>query len=463
MGEFRIARAEDAIGRHLDIQLLLHSHLDVDLGQDAETVVVANMIGAGVFTSSGFSLAVLGNPGRVMLAWLICGVWAICGSIAYGALIKRLPESGGEYLFLSRLVHPAIGFLAGWISIVAGFTAPITAAALGAAIYSLPGAAADAPQVYQLAAAIIIVAVGCHLVGLSLGTRIQNSIVIAKLLLIGITIVWALGFTSPESWQGQALDDHSTPFLPEDFSAWVVLAGSMSWIALSYTGFNAAVYVAGESRQARTEVPIAMVLATLVVTAVYLLLNYVYVYAPRPDQIAGQAAVATLAAESIGGKTLENLSRVTIVLAMVSSVFAMLLAGPRVYQKMAQDGVMPAIFRGATGSPRVAIAVQACLSLLALLWGDLLQLMKYLGLTLSACGALAILSVLWLRFRLADAPRLRWWETFSIAIYLGVTACILAASRTEHADEFKAMLYTFAAGLLFWGIWEVMRLVRARR
>jgi amino acid transporter/tRNA A-37 threonylcarbamoyl transferase component Bud32 len=418
-------------------------------------LVVANMIGAGVFTSSGFSLQALGNPGRVMLAWWLCGAWAIAGAIAYGALAQRLPLSGGEYLFLSRLVHPAVGFLAGWISVVAGFTAPIAVAAQGAAIYALGDVESGDWKLTLVAEGVILSAALCHLVGLSIGAGIQNAIVAAKLLLLVVIIAWAFLFSSSDVWQGGALAGQSPQWWPEDGSAWTVLVGSMSWIALSYTGFNAAIYVAGQAHQPRRTVPQSMIVSTLLVTVIYLLLNYVFVYAPAPETIAGQNNVAAIAATAVGGAPLRGLVRVTICLAMASSVFAMLLAGPRVYQKMAEDGVMPRLFRSQAGSPRWATVVQAGLSMVAVLLADLLQLMKYLGLTLSACGALAVLSLWWARRRIPQAAPLRWWETLAMVIYLSITAAILWASRETHADEFMAMLLTFALGGAVYALWNV--------
>ena len=137
-------------------------------------------------------------------------------------------------------------------------------------------------------------------------------------------------------------------------------------------------------------------------------------------------------------------------------MFAMLLTGPRVYQRMAEDGVMPRFFR-AEGSPRLAILAQAMLSLIAVFMADLLQLMTYLGLTLSACGALAVLSLWWVRDKLPEAQPLRWWETGAMLVYLGITGCILIASWSEHPQHFNAMLVTFGLGVvvyLGWRAWE---------
>ena len=160
-------------------------------------LVIANMIGIGVFTSSGFSLAVLGSPGQVMLAWILCGIWAISGAVAYGGLVSRLPMSGGEYLFLSRFVHPSVGFLAGWVSLLAGFTAPIALAAKGAAVHWLVEASSDDLSVAWLAAGLIATAALCHVLGVHPGTRVQNGIIGIKLLLLLVLIAVAISARLP--------------------------------------------------------------------------------------------------------------------------------------------------------------------------------------------------------------------------------------------------------------------------
>lgn len=418
-------------------------------------LVVANMIGAGVFTSSGYSLGALGNPQRVMLAWWLCGLWAMAGATAYGSLVSRLPMSGGEYLFLSRFVHPSIGFLAGWISVIAGFTFPIAIAAKTAAEYLVPELGSII--VNLVASALILVAAVSYLSGLKVGVTIQNAVVAIKLVLLVVILVVAFLFTSKAEWQGAALPGRESSMLPNNWSNWVTLFGSMSWVALSYTGFNAAIYVAGEAREAAKLVPRAMLLATVLVTVLYLLLNYVFVFAPAPQSIENQKLVAGIAASSVGGAKLEFLVRIVIVMAMITSVYSLLLAGPRVYQKMAADGVMPKLF-DSDGAPVVATVVQAVAGIVAVWGAQLLTLMSYLGLTLAACSSLAVISLWWSRRRFPDLAPLSWWEQVAIVVYLLISAAILVGASLEplRRMEFYTMLGTFVVGALLYVVWSLV-------
>jgi amino acid transporter len=428
-------------------------------------IVVANMIGVGVFTSSGFSIAALGNPGRVMLAWILCGLWALCGAIAYGGLISRIPQSGGEYLFLSRLVHPSIGFLAGWISLIAGFTAPIALAAKSAAVHLAPEvwmAQANSSdwKISLLASALIVTALAIHLAGLKIGVGTQNAVVVCKLGLLLWIVIVAYWFTSTSQWQGAALPGRNPAWLPETPGAWWALAGSMSWLALSYTGFNATIYVAQDTCDAKRLVPLSMILGTVLVTAIYLALNYIFVYFPEPSLLLGaqgfgEEKVATVVGLALGGPSLAEIVRLVVILSTVSSVFAMLLLGPRVYQQMALDGVFPAIFRD--HSYRKTLLLQAALSVTACFSGSILDMMAYLGLTLSACGAIAVASLYWVERRLPEARSLNWREHSCVAIYLSITVLIIAASYETRPTQFWAMLYTIGLGLALYLVMEWRR------
>lgn len=408
-------------------------------------LVVANMVGTGVYTSSGFSMGALGDPYRVMNVWIICGVWALAGAIAYGSLARRLPISGGEYLFLSRLVHPSVGFMAGWISMVAGFTVSIALAALAAVAYARPSLDGTASG-NILAAGLVLLITGVIASGLRLGTGTQTAIVAIKLLLLSAFVAYALLFGDFHQADPSEASQPVADVQEASLAAWIAFVGSMSWIALSYTGFNAAVYVSGAVRGASRLVPTAMILATIIVTVFYLLLNAVFVFAPEPEQITGKPEVAAIAARAVGGEPLGWLMRMIVIVSTVSSVFSMLIAGPRVYQQMAVDGVMPRLFGDDGKAPVAALFLQAAISILVIFAGQLLELMQYLGVTLAACGGLAVLSLLWAGRKLDDTPPLAWWEAFSAVVYLTITAAIIWGTYLEQREKFFAMLGTFAAG-----------------
>ncbi len=353
-------------------------------------LIVANMIGAGVFTTSGFSLVDLSRE-YVLLAWLIAGLIALCGAYSYGLLARSISESGGEYLFLSRRIHPGIGFLAGWVSLLQGFTGAIAFAAVTFEAYALPES--FLPTWYRsgmLAIAAIVVFAGLHAAVLRKGVVTQNIVVGLKLALLGGFVGYAMFAFGQGRWPGWGAEGSSR------FS-WLALATSLVYISLSYSGFNAAVYISEEVSDPRRNVPRAMLISTVAVMVIYLALNFVFVYAPEPAAITGQKEIAALAAHAVGGPSADLLVRTAICLALLSSVSSMVIAGPRVYAKMAEDGVFPAWFRiGEQGGERVparAIAFQAVLASLVVLFTTLRQLLEVLAFTLSVCAAFTVMCV----------------------------------------------------------------------
>lgn len=357
-------------------------------------LVVANMIGAGVFTTSGFSLASLENRTIVLLAWLVGGLIAICGAVSYGQLARQLTESGGEYLFLSRLIHPSVGFVAGWVSLLAGFTGAIAFAAKTFETYALPESAH--PDWYQpglLGIASIISFGLLHSVLLRTGLLTQNAIVVVKLVFLFAFVVFALIVLPMGRWEGFSGEASGKSFSIYTFAA------SLVWISLSYSGFNAAVYVTSEVDQPSRNVPRALLYGTLIVFACYLLLNFVFLFAPTFEAISGKEDIAAITAGVIGGSWLEQIVRGIICLALLSSVSSMVVAGPRVYAKMADDGLFPSRFQFSSSeklrTPVFAIWLQVILASIVVYFTTLKDLLGYLGFTLSVSAALTVACLFW--------------------------------------------------------------------
>lgn len=415
----------------------------------AVNVVIASMIGAGVYTTSGFALADLGSPLLVLAAWAVGGVLAICGAVSYGALAQRFAQSGGEYLFLSRALHPAAGSVAGFVSLLAGFTGAIALAALTFEQYLPPPESTGAREPWPwnwVATAMVIAAALLHGLRLRAGSGVQDLMVVLKLIVIAAffaVAAYSLGLSRPP-WQG--LQTAVAPPSPWPVATFAV---SLMWISLSYSGFNAAIYITGEVRDGGATVRRALLIGTLLVTLIYLLLNSVFVLAPPSDQVLGNRDVATQAARYIGGQWLELLFRVTILLSLATSVSSLMMTGPRVYAQMAADGVLPRLFRHVGEVPRTAIAAQALLAIVVIQIASLRQLLSYLGLTLSLSAALTVATLFVLRSR---------GEKLSVPFYpwpplIFVAGTLLTASIAGYRNpaEFAVALATLAAGLVFYG------------
>lgn len=394
------------------------------------------MIGAGVFTTSGYTLADLGSPHRVLIAWAAGGLLAACGAIAYGSLIRDLTESGGEYVFLARTVHPIIGVAAGLVSFIAGFTGAIAFAARVCAEY-LVGDVSPA-TVGFVAAGLVAVGTAAPLVGLRVGMWTQNAI-LAGLLAVLLVLVGTILPT--------VLDHPGRLYVETPAPPLAAYARALVWIALSYSGFNAAIYIAEEVTRANRTVPRALVSGTLLVTALYLLLNLVILAAPA-ELVSGQKQIATIAATEFGSERLATAVRWAIAAATATSVLVGMTTGPRVYAKMAADGVLPVWFATEPDSvPRRAILAQAICVLPAAFFGQIVDFLFYLGLTLSISAA-ATASCVFLRPTTTTARA-------AAAVFVAATLLLAAIAAWDRPGRAIAALATVGLGLVFgWQQWR---------
>lgn len=404
-------------------------------------LVVANMIGAGVFTTSGFALADLGSPNRVILAWVLGGAITMCGALSYGALSKHISESGGEYLFLSRVIHPMAGFIAGCVSLVAGFSGAIALSALAFEKYFEPVLPFTLPA-GSIAASIVLVAAVLHGIRVSIGAGIQDLIVGLKfvliLIFIGVSVV-----NLRSSGAGLAFPT------PPAFST-ASFAMTMVWISLSYSGYNAAVYIAGEAREKQNLVPKAIWVGTLLVTVVYLALNGIFMYLVPFEVTAGREDVAVAAATYLGGENLATLVRTIVGIALLTSVFAMVMIGPRVYAQMAEDGYFPKFFRFQGDVPRASIAFQAGAAILFISFTSLKDLLSYLGFTLSICAALTVFCLFLIKGRESNGVLKVPGYPIIPGFFVISTIALAAIGLWRNPFELLFALLTFVVGALLY-------------
>lgn len=371
----------------------------------AAALVVANIIGVGIFTSTGFQAMALHDAGTMLVAWVVGGVLALAGAACYAELGAMMPRAGGEYVYLREAYHPAVGAMSGWVSLTAGFSAAIAASALGFATYLhnvFPGLD---PGVAQKACAIglVVAMTGMHAFDTVLGGRIQAGFTVAKVVLLVGFAVAGLTFGTGD-W------DHFAPRaggIAENLPTGA-FAESLFWVGFAYAGWNAAAYLASELRDPQRTLPRALFLGTIVVIALYLLVNVAFLYALSPEALGapiadvGAAAAAALFEPSVG-----KAMAVMVSLALISSVSAMVMAGPRVYAAMAEDGALPKLLARRTrrGVPAVAVATQGAIASAFILVGDLGKLIQYIQFTLFVSSALAVAAVYVLRVRRPDVAR----------------------------------------------------------
>jgi APA family basic amino acid/polyamine antiporter len=350
--------------------------------KSATALVVANMIGTGVFTSLGFQVLGTTNTISILLLWVLGGLIAISGAFSYAELGAKYPRSGGEYHYLSKIYHPIVGYLSGWVSITVGFAAPIALAAMALGKYIsflLPVSASWIASIAVLAVAII------HSLNLKSSSRFQNVTTFLKIFLIGGFIICGFFIQTPEN----ALD-YSTSWTGE---IWMpVFAVSLIYVTYSYTGWNAAAYVVEEIRDPVKNLPKALLRGTLLVTILYVLLNWMFLSHATIGDLAGKVEVGQVVAEKILGEQGGQLISLAIALFLISSISAMVWVGPRVSLVMAEDYSFWRFLKNKNKYeiPVRAIWFQTAISLLMIWTGTFEAVLLYCGFILQIFSALTV-------------------------------------------------------------------------
>lgn len=413
----------------------------------ATAIAIADMVGIGVFTSLGFQVTSIPSPFSILMLWIAGGIAALCGALAYAELATTFPRSGGEYNFLTRIYHPAIGFLAGWVSATVGFAAPVALAAMAFGEYFKAVVPGSSPLLLGLGIVWLVSLV--HLSGIRYGSTLQNVSTIIKVLLILGFIGAGLSVADPQpiSFMPAASDlGHMTaaPF-----------AVSLVFVMYSYSGWNAATYIAGEVRDPHKTLPRAMVIATSVVVLLYVALNAVFLYTTPIADLAGHVDVARIAGQHIFGEAGGRIVSALICFGLISSISAMVWIGPRVTMVMGEDIPMLGLFarRTANGVPWAAILLQLAIVNVLLFTQSFEAVLDYIQFSLTCCSFLAVLGVIVLRITQPGLPRpyRMWGYPLTPAIFLAVTSFMMFYLLKERPLQSLAGLATILAGLvIYW-------------
>lgn len=438
---------------------------------DGAALVVSNIVGTGIFVTPGIVFGYLPDPLAFLGIWLLGGLISLAGALSYSELAAMRPSSGGEYLYIREAFGPLAGFLSGWTSFVAGFSGAIAAAAAGLAVYlgrlvpifgdtrallelSVgPVGIAVTPRSLTALAAIAVFTL-IHLRGLGPGRVVQNVLAALSVLTIVALVLAGIRGSPIVTAAPAAVISAPTGSMSAGLLALIL-------VMFTYSGWNAAAYVTEEIRDPGRNILRAMVPGTVVVIVLYLALNALYLRTLSPAELAGNPAAAYGAAVAIFGRTGSFVATALVVLALASSISAMVVTGPRVYFAMARDGSFPRAFgrvRDGAGVPVFAIAAQGIWSGILVLSGTFEQLLTYTGFAVVLFAGLAVAGLFVLRRRSPGAHR-----PFRVPGYPVVPALFVAASAAMVLHAIRgapgpalAGVLCMAAGIPFF-LWSARR------
>lgn len=408
------------------------------------SIVVANMVGTGAFTSLGFQLNDLHNTASILLLWILGGLLALSGAFSYAEVGTSIKKSGGEYAFLDQLYHPLIGYLSGWISITVGFAAPIALSAIAFVEYFpifIP---------YPKVAGIVVMALitWIHSRNLKSSSRFQNFFTLLKVTVVLIFIGTALYLP------GESNDNINQQAFSLQEIASGAFAISLIYVSYSYSGWNAAAYITEEFKNPRKSLPIALIGGTLIVTSLYTLLQYSFMKHVPQEELINKVNVGSITAQHMLGDNFSVIFSSSISFLLISGISAMVWVGPKVTAKIALKYSLWSCFReNATGIPVKASWLQFAISTLLLITGTFEQILIYCGVLLTISSLLVVAGVFKLRRRVptitSDSYRSPAYPFFQI-LYIILSVWIVVFAFIDRPCETVLGMMSLLIGAITW-------------
>jgi APA family basic amino acid/polyamine antiporter len=411
----------------------------------ASSIVIANMIGTGVFTSLGYQVMDIHSPFALLMLWAVGGLLALCGALTYAELGSRYPASGGEYQLLRNIYHPMPGFLTGWVSAVAGFGAPTALAAIAFGKYI--HAAYPAMNEQYLAVGLVVVVTAIHSFSVRMGTVFQDIFTTAKVLAVVVFVALVFGVA-----------DHQTlRVLPATADWGELFSGSFAvnliYVSFAYTGWNAAIYIVGEIRDPHRTLPRSLILGTLLVTALYVLINAAFLLAVPQESLAGKVEIGFIVATAVFGTAAGNILSVVIALLMISTVSVMIFIGPRVIHKMGEDFSSLGFFgrRNARHVPVSAVWFLGVITLLFIVTSTFEQVLVYSAFSLIVVTMMTVSGIFVARKKDAGQPeyKMKFYPAAPL-IFLAVNSAVLIYVFIDRPLESVIGLGIVVAGIPFY-------------
>lgn len=425
----------------------------------ALSMVVANMIGVGVFSSLGFQVMSTEDGGipdgfAILIIWLLGGIIALCGAFVYAEVATTLKRSGGEYIYLSKLYHPSLGFTSGWISLIVGFSGAIASAGLAIGKYSAPAIGIDITDgwyvfgfllSFQKIVAILVILVlsFIHLRGVRTGGILQTLLTLFKM---GLILVFCLApfFVTPSSKEGLGI------FLPSENSFSIIFsfsfASALVWVMYAYSGWNAAAYIAENLVKPNKTLPFVLVLGTIIVTVVYVALNASFMYISSFEELAYNEDIGNIVAHKLFGIEFGPVFSGVFSFALLSTMSAMIIAGPRVTEQVGKDFSLFKLLSVKTkgGTPVYAILLQAFIAIIFVIFSTFQELIQTLGIILSFFSLLTVVGVFIIRKRYSsDEIPVKTWG-YPITPIIFIVACSWMIISFVMIDPVKIWYSIFA-------------------